>query len=353
MRPSSSSSVPLDPSATTTTLTTPIKVLSKSDRNPKRAQNEDDDATEPLSSHPDHQDHSLRGSLFELDVFHLKSEREAKRFKLIDERDWNIISSEPSNESVYFTQGHSALSIVSVIGPMGVGKSNLLNILAGRKIFETHKSQPKSDDRSMLIGRHSTRGVDIYSTYHRIFLDCQPFLAPSVLEDFLTNRSNSQFKKNSLISDPSTSCHMISLQLATFLIATSDYVIIMFRWLADVHFLKLLASAIMLIGEDNLRAKFIIFSKDKNVHNGDFKLLIERCLGSSRVDKIISDEWQLYASIAPYSSEKLDLYHKDPSTFTGKNWLLSCQKLWNSTIKGSSMFSDYAHQVYNSNNCTL
>uniref|UniRef100_A0A6G1S716 Protein smg-9 n=1 Tax=Aceria tosichella TaxID=561515 RepID=A0A6G1S716_9ACAR len=344
MRSSSSTSA-INPSAA------PIKVLNKNDRTPKRTQNQDDDTTEQQQSRLDHQTDLVR-VLTDLDVFHLKPEREARRFRLIDERDWNIISSEPPNESVYFTEGHSALSIVSVIGPMGVGKSNLLNVLAGRKIFETHTSQPKADG-SMMIGRHLTRGVDIYSTYHRILLDCQPFLASSVLEDFLTNRSNSQFKRNSLISDPSTSCHMISLQLATFLIATSDNVIIMFRRLADVHFLKLLASAIMLIGEDNLRAKFIIFSKDKNVHNDNFKLMIERCLGSNRVDKIISDEWELYASIAPYSSEKLGLYHKDPSTFTGKNWLTTCQKLWNSTIKGSSMFSDYAHQVYNSNNCTL
>jgi GTPase SAR1 family protein len=346
MRPSTSSSSATAPS---TTSSTPIKVLSKNGRAQNRTPVQADETIESKSNRGQ-QDQPKRS--FEIDVFRLKPEREAKKFRLISEREWNIISSEPPSESVYFTEGHSALSIVSVIGPMGVGKSSLLNELAGRKIFETHSSLSKGD-RPVLSKQHLTRGIDIYSTYHRILLDCQPFLAPSVLEDFLTNRSSSQFNKSSLISDPLTSCHMISLQLATFLIATSDYVIIMFRWLADVNFLKLLASAIMLIGEDNLRAKFIIFSKDKGAHDGNFKKLLERCLGSGRIEKIVSDEWQLYTSIAPYSIDKLNLYHKDPSTFTGKNWLASCQKLWNSTIKGSSMFSDYAHQVYNSNNCTL
>lgn len=341
MRPTTSSSS----GQPSTTSTTPIRVLSKSDRNQKRAPNQDEISTDQRPSH----DQYNQLSSFRSELLILKPEAQARRFKLIDERAWDIISTEPASESVFFSEGHSALSIVSVIGPMGSGKSTLLNALAGRNVFETHNSRLKGEPEFL---RHRTKGVDIYSTYHRILLDCQPFLAASVLEDFLTNRSSSQFKRNSLISDPATSCHMISLQLATFLIATSDYVIITLRYLADAHFIKLLTSAIMLIGEDNLRAKFIVFSKDENIQNESFKELLKKFLGPDRVVEMLSDEWQLYASITPYSSEKLELYHKEPSTFTGKNWLASCQKLWNSTIKGSSMFSDYAHQVYNSNNCT-
>lgn len=322
-----------------------IKVLSKNDRvktelTQPEASDEDSEAIQidpnPVSS---------------LDLGGLKHASEANTFKLIDDREWNIATSEPNSETTFFADGHSAMSLISVIGSKGVGKSSLLNKIARKEIFKTYKTSPRSShiESSKVNVKHITKGIDIHSTHHRILLDCQPLLATSVLEDFLSGHSSSQFPKNTLISDPLTSCHMISLQMATFLIATSDYVIIMAKWLIDVHLLKLISSAIMMIGKDNLRAKFIIYSEDEKVHDKRFKLMVDSSLGTNRVEKYFSNENELLNYVGPYSSEKCELYQKDPSTFTGKNWLASCQRLWNTTIRNSSMFSDYALQIYNSN----
>lgn len=282
-------------------------------------------------------------------LFKIKPQDDARPFKLIDDRDWNIVPTEPVSETSYFTEGHSAMSIVSVIGTKGVGKSSLLNKLARKDIFSTYNSVPNRFQSNSVKFNHITRGVDVYSNHHRMFLDCQPLLASSILEDFLVGRSNSQFSKTTQISDPLISCQMISLQLATFLIATSDYVVIMVSWLIDVHLLRLIASAVMMIGEDNVRTKFIMFSHDSRVHQEDFKKMIENFLGKDRVHRFVSDEEELHRLIAPYSSEKCAIHQKDPTTFTGKNWLSSCQRLWNITIKNSSMFLDYANQLYSSN----
>lgn len=279
----------------------------------------------------------------------LKHASEAKTFKLIDEREWNIITSEPCSETTFFADGHSAMSIVSVLGSKGVGKSSLLNKIAGKEAFKTYLSASDGQKTGKLNVKHMTSGIDIHSTHHRMLLDCQPLLAASVLEDFLSGHSSSQFSKSNQVFDPLTSCHMISLQLATFLIATSDYVIIMSQWLIDVHVLKLIASAIMLIGEDDIRAKLVMYSSDMRIHDKRFKHMIEKCLGRNRIDRYFDKEIELLNYIAPYSSEKCELYEKDPTTFTGKNWLTSCQRLWNTTIRNSSMFSDYALQLLSAN----
>lgn len=282
------------------------------------------------------------------DIHRLKYESEAKAFKLIDDIDWNIVSTEPSSEATFFQDGHSAMSVISVIGSRGSGKSSLLNSIARKEVFQTYYSPSTSCSAFNL--KHITRGIDVYSNHHRMLLDCQPFLAASVLEDFLTGHSNSQFPKNSQISDPLISCQMISLQLATFLIATSDYVIVTCKWLIDTHLLKLIASAIMMIGEDNLRAKIIIYSNDKRVGDNSFKQIIENCLGQNKIHKYFDSKDELIDYVTTYSSEKCESYAKDPSTFTGRNWLSSCRRLWSTTIKNSSMFSDYASQLLNTSN---
>lgn len=289
--------------------------------------------------------------------FHqLKQASEAETFKLIDDKEWNLTSKVPHSEKTFFDDGHSAMSIISVIGLQGVGKSTLLNTIAGKEAFKTHKSTSISNESNegKLNVRHVTRGVDIHSTHHRILLDCQPLLSSSVLEDFLTGHSSSlPNQKNAQTVDAMTNCHMISLKLTTFLIATSDYVIIMSNWLIDIDLLKLIGTAIMMIGEDKLRAKLIVYSKDKKVHDKRFKQMIDCCLGRNRIDKYFDDDEELIKYIAPYSSEKCDFYRNMPSTFSGRNWLSSCQVMWDSKIRNSSMFDSYSTQLSYANGATI
>lgn len=318
-----------------------IKVLSKvgrlkSDLTQVEASDEESTNLEASKSNDSH-----------LDIQRLKHESEARTFKLIDGKDWNIVSSEPDSETTFFQDGHSAMSIISVIGSKGSGKSSLLNSIARKEVFQTNQSSPTG---SVFNLKHVTRGIDIYSDHHRMLLDCQPVLAASVFEDFLTGHSNSQFPKNSQLSDPSISCQIISLQLATFLIATSDYVIVTSQWLIDIHLIKLIASAIMMIGEDNIRAKIIIYSNDERVSDKRFEEIIENSLGQNKIHKYFHSKEELINYVTTYSSEKCESYMKDPSTFTGRNWLTSCRRLWNTTIKNSSMFSDYASQLVATSN---
>lgn len=267
---------------------------------------------------------------------HLKSGNEAKSFKLIDDRDWNIATAEPTSETNFFVEGHSALSVVSAIGPKGSGKSTILNRLARRIAFKTH-----TKDQFDLS--HTTRGIDVHSTHHRILVDSQPILSSTVLEQFINGQSKSHFTN---LADPLTCCQMIDLQLVTFLIATCDYVVIVCDWLIDVHLLKLISSAIMMIGESNIRAKLVMFCEGNCVIKGDrFKKLVEGFLGKNLIDKYFDSFEDLYSHVTPYSYEKLDLYSTDDQKFIGKNWLESCIKLWNVTIKSSSMFTDYAFQL--------
>lgn len=319
-----------------TTMSSQIKVLTK----PTKGKFLEDEQDEE----PEKQSEPTTQTENDLDMFYLKPEDEAGTFKLIDDKEWNIASTEPTSETIYFTQGHSALSIISVVGAKGVGKSRLLNKLAGKEAFETYQtiSRKNSNSGQKLHLKHITRGIDVHSTYHRMLLDCQPLNATSILEDFLLGHSSSPFPRHTLASDPFISCQMISLQLATFLIASCDYLIILQKWLVDVHLLKLLSSAVMMIGEDNLRVKLIVFSPDERVDNDKMKRVFEAGVGKLMVEAYFDNEDELVRYVTAYSSLKCDLYRDDPSKFTGKSWLESCQRIWNTTIKNSSMFSDYA-----------
>lgn len=264
---------------------------------------------------------------------------EPKPFKLINSDDWVMIGQNPSSESTFFKDGHAAMSVISVLGTMGSGKSTLLNQIAGKQIFQTHSGRGID-----FITKHVTRGIDIYTTHRRILLDCQPLLSSSVLEEFLCGKTKSQFGLNKVISELSISCHMISLQLATFLIAVSDYVIILLEWLVNIDLLKLLSSAIMMIGEGDIRARLVIYCPNhRSVLDDEFKILINNLLGEGVVEKYFDDEQKLIDYVTPYTDIKTDLHSQDPTKFTGHNWITSCNRIWNNNIRSSNMFADYAN----------
>lgn len=289
-----------------------------------------------------------------LSAFQLKHESEARTFKLIDEKNWNIIGSEPSSETQFFCDGNPQMSVISCIGPIGVGKSSLLNRVALKYAFETHegvaissKVSPASKARTI---RNLTRGLDVHVTHHRILLDCQPMLCPSVAADFMSGHSGSQFKREFFhLNDPQTCSHMISLQLAAFLIATCDYVVVMSKWLVDSNLLQLIGSALMLLGEGNYKAKLIMFCEDDAVSGRKFRDLTNICLGMNQVDRFFSNERELINYISSYSSEKCNQLDKEPTGLSGRKWLANSRKLWCQTIKDSSLFTDYAQQVQRSN----
>lgn len=273
--------------------------------------------------------------------FTWKDPNTVEPFKLIDDKDWNLISCAPSTETAIFNNGHSAINIVSVIGLQGAGKSNLMNSLAERVIFPTHRSIKEVKNFASL--RHVTRGVDILATYDRILLDSQPMLSASSLDNIYNQLTPTNRKF--IHCDPLTQNYMISLKLATFLIAISDFVIIVSKWNIDVHLLKLIATALLMIGDDNLKAKFIMYSDNEEIHNQSIKKIVDGCLGLNRIEKYSSNVDDVRRHVSSYSTEKCEMYRKDPFTFTGKNWLSSCQRVWEMSIKNSSMFADYEQRL--------
>lgn len=272
-----------------------------------------------------------------------KFSSEARPFKLIDSRDWTIASSEPSSESIYFTDGHAAMNVISVLGPKGVGKSSLLNLIAQQHVFKTYSSSCQDAADTKLEIRHKTRGLDIYANYRQILLDSMPILSMSVYEDLLDSRSASQFPAKFPICEPLTSSYMISLQLATFLMTVCDHVIIMTDWLLDINLFKLISTAIMMIGNEQMSCKLVVYSNDERISDKRLRLIVDNIIGKHMIEKFFFNEKDLINHITPYSSEKCQISAMG-ERFNGMGWFIKSQQVW-SDIRSSTKFVDYAAQL--------
>ena len=91
--------------------------------------------------------------------------------KLIDPDSWSFFEHPASdflfNDSV---AGPGGFTVISAVGMQSVGKSSLLNKIAGRNVFRTHGDA----DTSQSYLKHLTRGIDLHVSKERLFLlDCQ------------------------------------------------------------------------------------------------------------------------------------------------------------------------------------
>lgn len=92
--------------------------------------------------------------------------------KLIDPESWSFFEHTASeflfNDNVSPTT--SSFTVISAVGMQSVGKSTLLNKIAGRNVFKTHTD---SDSPHSYL-KHLTRGIDLHVTKERLLLlDCQ------------------------------------------------------------------------------------------------------------------------------------------------------------------------------------
>lgn len=286
--------------------------------------------------------------IIDLSAFKLKHESEARTFKLINAKNWTIVDSEPVSESHFFSDGNPAMSVIATVGPFGVGKSDLLNKLAHKRAFRTHhpRQPSRGDDAgpSRMHTSHTTRGVDIHVTHHRILLDCQPLLSASVEEDFLSGRSHSPFRDSFGSLEPDISSCTISLQLVAFLLATCDYLVIMIKALDDSSLLQLIGLALRMRGETSDRAKLVIFNEDKAVCGREFGELANKHLGANTVDRLFHDQRELLIYISSYTNDKCEKLARDSSRLIGREWLAYASDLWYETIN-ASVFADNAKQL--------
>ena len=93
--------------------------------------------------------------------------------KLIDSDSLMFLES-PANDYLFSESiSGSGFSVISAVGLDGVGKSSVLNIIAGKDVFKVHKNNNHYSERPL---RHRTRGIDLHITKERLFLlDSQVF----------------------------------------------------------------------------------------------------------------------------------------------------------------------------------
>lgn len=168
----------------------------------------------------------------------------------------------------------------------------------------------------------------------------QPLLSASVLDDYLKNTPSSVVN----ICEPENYAFMASLQLLSFLFATCDYVIIMSDWMVDIHLIKLITTAIMMVGDGAQKANLIWYFNKKNP---DFKSnAIELLLGRGLSFNVIcKNENQLLNAVMKLPSNKLigeGGNTRNTLHISEKSWLNSSKSIWENICK-QSLFSDYGH----------
>lgn len=133
--------------------------------------------------------------------------------------------------------------VVGVLGPQGVGKSTIMSYLAGSDINSKKFVFPCQTRDVAERASNMTVGVDMFVTEERtIFLDCQPLLSPSLLEQCIYNDR----KMSAEYNGPAAGIEMQSLQLATLFFSICHVVIIMQDWFSDCSLYSFLQCAEML-----------------------------------------------------------------------------------------------------------
>jgi len=208
--------------------------------------------------------------------------------------------------------------------------------MANRDVFKTHTNL--IDGIPLL--RNVTRGVDLHITSERIFLlDSQPLLSMSVLDDL--NRTPHPTGAMIEISEPGNRAHVISLQLICFLLAVSDYMILVVDWHLDLHLLRLLSTAIMMIGGNVPKAHVFIHCKEKA--SVGLQTAIEAIIGRSCVTFSHDDDALVKLALRP--PQRIEPMKCALNSTSEKSWLLNAQLLWESSIRKSPLYADYASKL--------
>ncbi|KAJ8919578.1 hypothetical protein NQ315_002200 [Exocentrus adspersus] len=352
-----------------------------------------------------------------------------KSMKLIDE---GVICTESLQD--YMHENNDFL-VVGIVGAHGVGKSTLANLLSQKQIteeikrclFKTPKKEAEEDefgDSVKILTEHfkganvrsgepkwkevfktqtvddienalnATQGIDFFITSNRVmFLDCQPFMSISVLDDLIQSES----KRTNLVSEfipLENSGEIQGLQLVTFLMSVCHVLVLVQDWFFDSNIVRFIHTAEMLKptisnAEDELiehfphlllvhnKALMEDFTPNKfRVMQQTYKMLFQKTklnlksnmgLGSGRIINYLNKD-NCGSAINLFLIPQVDLDSK--LTFTGhppvedlvrrlraiimgstknplthvqlseKTWLVYCSKVWD-TVKKSPFFVEY------------
>lgn len=150
------------------------------------------------------------------------------------------------------------------------------------------------------------------------------------------------------ITEPESYLYIISMQMVSFLLFTCDYIVVVSEWALDVHLVKLIASSMMMVGSSN-PATIIWYLKDEHVSASEAKDLtdsLEAMLGRGKVIVLVANESELLSTVMKKSAmgkhEQVDAATGRSVNGTEKSWLVAAQRYWETSIKKSTLFSDYA-----------
>ena len=169
----------------------------------------------------------------------------------------------------------------------------------------------------------------------------KPLLSASVLDEYLQKTPPLSSSTVVDISEPENYSIIISLQLLSFLLATCDYIIFVCDWILDIHLIKLLATAVMMAGDTARKADIICyFPNTKSKINSN---IIDALLGRSLfVSVIYGDEKELLNVVMKAPTKRIvDENGRNSSHSSEKSWLSSSQRYWETSIRKSSLYSDY------------
>lgn len=126
------------------------------------------------------------------------------------------------------------------------------------------------------------------------------------------------------------------------MINVCDYVIIVVDWLIDIHLVKLVATAVMMVGDSSQKAELIWYCTNKDA--GYNSRCIQSLLGRGLcVNVIIGDEKALINAVMRSRSKRIahDGFHTSLHS-SERSWLMSSQRIWENSIRKSTLYTDYA-----------
>lgn len=239
----------------------------------------------------------------------------------------------------------ACFKVVSIVGTQSCGKSKAMNALAGcPTAFQCHGHDPHLN-----LLQNVTKGIDLFITAERLFLlDSQPLLSSSILDDYINSSIPIQ---NIFPSDLSEAdlLYITSLHVVSFLLSVSDCLIVANDWLLDPHLVKLIATAIAMIGTTPRQLNIIWFYPN-DLNKGEAKELeqsLNHLFGRGSVSLIYGDEDELARRVMRLNTGRENMLYPTGDTTPGrvpiteKSWLLSAQRFWENLVKKPSMYSEF------------
>ncbi|RWS06811.1 SMG9-like protein [Dinothrombium tinctorium] len=270
-------------------------------------------------------------------------ENTPKVMKLLDVENWSFLE-HPVVDYLFgenVSSSFGGFKVISAVGTQSVGKSSVLNQIAGSNVFKVHTDNGESD----LLLKHCTHGIDLHITRERLFLlDSQPLLSASILDDYIKS-GITPCTLNSDSSEPETYVYITSLQLVSCLLAICDYMIVVSDWALDFHLIKLIATAMMMVGSAAHKAEIVWYSP-KGYEGSQKKVvhILESLLGTDSLSVVgASDDINdLLSTVLKVPSRRNSNSNNASRVNTcEKSWLVSAQRFWENSIRKSTLYSDY------------